>query len=202
MPELGEIKKGNEVGYPPNNITKYIFAACVDCNKRRWTPFIHKKPQSLRCNACAAKYRAKTKPECYLRGSKHPRWKGGRFKNYNGYIEVVLYPNDTFYPMVRLKGNRVHTVLEHRLVMAKHLNRCLKTGEIVHHKNHIRDDNRIENLQLVTEGRHLQITILERRVKHLEQKIEIQQRQIQLLIWRLNESQNCRIDDLAKKEMQ
>jgi len=40
--------------------------------------------------------------------------------------------------------------------------------KIVHHKNHKRDDNRIENLQLVSDDRHNQITILEVRIKYLE----------------------------------
>lgn len=178
MPQLGEIKKGRDI----NRKTiggNFIWHACEGCSKERWVILKFGKPINILCHSCAGKgkrpnlvTRAKMSASQRRRlsdSTKHPWWKGGRIKTKAGYIEVKLQPDDFFYSMTHKRGY----VFEHRLVVAKALGRCLHLWEIVHHKKGFaKDDNRYpETLQLVTDDRHNQITMMEVRIKYLEGKL-------------------------------
>ena len=68
-------------------------------------------------------------------GENHYAWKGGKYADRKGYIHVLI-PGAGDY------------ALEHRVVMEQFLGRPLLPQESVHHINGVRDDNRIENLEL------------------------------------------------------
>lgn len=92
----------------------------------------------------------KTRKESYKNkiGENALHWKNGRVKTMYGYIKVYC---------VRPGAQNGRYVLEHRLVMEKHLGRRLNRKEIVHHKNGNKEDNQIKNLLLTTHIEHNKI---------------------------------------------
>lgn len=82
-------------------------------------------------------------------GPNNYHWSGGRKKHSGGY--VLVYAPD--HP----HRDRNGFVLEHRIVMENALGRILDESEIVHHKNLIKNDNRIENLQVMKRDEHARL---------------------------------------------
>lgn len=94
-------------------------------------------------------------------GPNNSHWRGGVTVSPDG--RVSLYVKG--HPAGRLGCY----VFRYRLVMEKHLGRYLLPNEIVHHKNGDTSDDRIENLEVMTQSdhfkHHLRTTILPNRKK-------------------------------------
>lgn len=176
VPQIGAICKGMELGYSVNSgYSKFIWVACIDCGKERWVALKGSSPRTKRCPICSGKRQVEI-----------IRRRNGRQRTRQGYILLHLQPDDFFFPMAKKDGH----IFEHRLVVAKALGRCLHRWEIVHHKHakypagskEDKADNRYpENLQLVTDDRHRQITILERQIDFQAQRITKLEAELTLL---------------------
>lgn len=91
-------------------------------------------------------YRSPKKVRHY--GTEHHNWKGGMYRHSDGYIYEYA-PDHPDAP----KGKGY--VLQHRLIVERSLCRYLLPTEIVHHRNEDKQDNRLENLEVVTRSRHM-----------------------------------------------
>jgi hypothetical protein len=118
---------------------------CVKCRKKYNPSSRHKK-----CPKCRAKARPKNK--CFDCGAQC----SGSSNRCRSCSNLARSPkslefrsrrksaSDYVYISVPGRSN----VAEHRIIMEQHLGRRLMKGESVHHRNGVRDDNRIENLEL------------------------------------------------------
>ena len=93
------------------------------------------------CPKCGElkQYASSVCKNCYSqRLDANGNWKGGKIVHKAGYIMVKVkdWPKNNGYKF------------EHIIIMEEKLGRELFPGENVHHINGIRDDNRIENLEL------------------------------------------------------
>jgi hypothetical protein len=132
---------------PRRDRTRTYVQSCPQCGEEFLPVPSHRKPKNGVGRCCSrtcgvrAAYARKTHPMGW-RGENARHWTGGRRKTGTGYV-AIYSPG---HPSIKFGARKY--VLEHRLVMEKSLGRYLQVHEHVHHRNGIKDDNRIENLEL------------------------------------------------------
>jgi len=116
----------------------------IRMNFGNWTNFVKEAGYEPRVPEISIQARLNTIKA--HRGHRSTAWKGGRIKDKFGY--VLLWKPE--HPNAKI-GGYIH---EHRFIMSEYLGRPLESYEFIHHKNGIRDDNRLENLELLTKNVH------------------------------------------------
>jgi len=159
---------GDEIVVPPSRAKRKVYcsracyAAWLSANQRGADHPMHGRkhsPESMEKIRAAAKRNARSGPQ-------NPKWRGSFMSRGYRMIAASALPEDervAFASMLNRSSGRV--VPEHRLVMARALGRPLTPGEVVHHRNGVKSDNRLENLELLANDSH--------RMKHAEETQEM-----------------------------
>lgn len=122
-------------------IRPHVEIVCKNCGKT-FSAEPHLKDKRRFCSrSCQGQWMTKIKGR---RASNNGHWKGGLSEHGDGYLMLTSGVYSKKFK------------LQHRFVMEKHLGRPLESHEIVHHVNGDKQDNRIENLELMTRSEHIQ----------------------------------------------
>lgn len=92
------------------------------------------------------KWSKEAKERLKRNGENNPNWKGGK-----KYVDGYVYCHSPNHPNAT---KNVPYVLRSRLTMEEHLGRYLEIYEDIHHKNGIKDDDRLENLEVLLHKDH------------------------------------------------
>ena len=159
MHEVAE-RLGVSVGSVYNYAKKYNIKSrppMTDDVKKRLSEKMKGRPSPNRGRKLSAETKRKISESRKRQYANKTRFGGHRKRRKDGYI-CVYCPDHAF-------ATKDGYVMEHILVMEEHIKRHLNADEVVHHKNKIRDDNRIENLELMTFKEHCSLHMKERWAK-------------------------------------
>lgn len=135
--KISQIKK--------KEIKEYKFN-CQKCGKEFILYLREKEVLSLKRRKCCSRQCANSK----ICSEENKRKKSEANKKWSQLHPRVIISKGKYKTIqINKKGYQ-----EHRYIMEQFLKRKLENNEIVHHKNNNKEDNRIENLQLMTKNEH------------------------------------------------
>jgi len=157
-PQIGDIARSEDVGREGRAI--HIWEACPQCGMERW---IKRNTSGSLCKGCAVRN--------HSFGEQNRRWNPSRRTVTKSGIRVYIDRGNPYFCMAH-HCSRDYAILEHHLVMAEHLGRPLKQGEVVHHIDGNNLNNDITNLLLLpSQTHHTAYTMLQQQVNRVERDL-------------------------------
>ena len=146
---------GKELSCSPAAVLAHLRRLNIETRGKHDYPASDKQREHMRQLGCSRKGVTISEKtiEAIRKARKNKRFSAGHEfgghekKRSDGYI-AVYFPE---HPHSSKSGY----VMKHVLVMEREIGRNLAADEVVHHINRIKDDNRFENLQLMTKHDHM-----------------------------------------------
>lgn len=99
-----------------------------------------------------------------LEGSGHHNWRGGEWIVKGGYVRRTLSPSEAAaMPTALRHGNGWSVPRSHYVWNLAHPQNPVRPGEVIHHRDRVRDNDVITNLDKLTRREHEKLHISERR---------------------------------------
>lgn len=144
---------GKDSGFTPTEGRLKQSRARKFCSKKCSTSFRHKDKVLLSiCPLCKKQFKKWKDGKNDVKYCSAKCFDEMRHKNLPKYNYPIKEKKN--YKQKKINGKQI---FYHRWVMENHLGRKLLRTEVIHHINGDRHDNRIENLQLMTQSEHMKL---------------------------------------------
>ncbi len=162
----------------------------------------HKRIEK-RCEICNSLYNGLVKQRVCSRNCQHKlhslqiqaRGKSRKVSTGNGYIRIYMPSHH--------RAAKDGYVLEHILVWEQAYNIRLPLGWVIHHKNHLKADNRPENLEALPRSEHNSNRMFQELQQIIENQglaIKLLKQEIRLHTWQIKEL-NKKLNEITQERM-
>jgi hypothetical protein len=126
-----------------------ILFNCPECKKDFYLSFNQKRTHHIyKKHFCSKECLKKS-----MLGKNNPFYGKKHTEEIKKFLHEKRFKTGFSYSTGYLRSGKTR-ILQHRYLMEKHLGYKLPEGKVVHHINGIRNDNRIENLMVMSKGEH------------------------------------------------
>lgn len=160
-PNIGDLASAKSIGRMGRAV--HVWESCPMCSHERW---VKRNARGTCCQTCM-------QPPIHF-GVDNSRWNKSKRTVTKSGIRVYIAPDHPYFAMAHRCAASGFAILEHRLIMAKHIGRCLESWEVVHHIDGNNCNNDLSNLLLLpNQAMHSAYTLLQVELRRLESRVTL-----------------------------